>query len=51
MIIRYRDSLRQFEIENVERMRLCRTPQNGYKVYQCPNCGTKKYVPPFSNLF
>ena len=43
--IRYRDSLRQVEIENVERMRLCRTPQNGYKVYQCPECGTKKYVP------
>lgn len=43
--IKYRDSLRQVEIENVERMRLCRTPQNGYKVYQCPECGTKKYVP------
>jgi hypothetical protein len=43
--IRYRDSLRQVEIENVERMRFCRKPQNGYKVYQCPKCGTKKYVP------
>lgn len=43
--IRYGDSLRQVEIENVERMRLCRKPQNGYKVYQCPKCGTKKYVP------
>ena len=43
--IRYKDSLRQVEIENVERMRLCQTPKNGYKVYQCPECGTKKYVP------
>ena len=43
--IRYRDSLRQVEIENVERMRVCRKPQNGYKVYQCPECGMKKYVP------
>ncbi|MCD4810943.1 MAG: transposase [Methanosarcinales archaeon] len=43
--IKYRDSLRQVEIENVERMRLCRTPQNGYRVYQCPKCGSKKYVP------
>ncbi|MFU8767775.1 MAG: hypothetical protein ACNA7I_08985 [Candidatus Methanoperedens sp.] len=28
-------------IENVERFRNCRKPQNGYKVYQCPECGTK----------
>jgi hypothetical protein len=42
---RYRDTLRQVEIENVERMRICRKPPNGYKVYQCPECGMKKYVP------
>jgi uncharacterized Zn finger protein (UPF0148 family) len=43
--IRYKDSLRQVVVENVERLRNCRKPQNGYKVYQCPECGTKKYVP------
>jgi len=43
--VRYRDSLRQVEIENVERMRFCRKPQNGYKVYQCPECGMKTFVP------
>jgi uncharacterized Zn finger protein (UPF0148 family) len=43
--VRYKDTLRQVEIENVERLRLCRKPQNGYKIYQCPECGTKKYVP------
>jgi hypothetical protein len=43
--IRYKDSLRQVIIENVERLRNCRKPQNGYKVYQCPECGKKKYVP------
>ncbi len=42
--IRNKDSLRQV-IENVERFRNCRKSQNGYKVYQCPECGTKKYVP------
>ena len=21
------------------------SPENGYKVYQCPECGTKKYAP------
>ena len=42
---RNKDSLRQVEIENVERLRDCRKPQNGYKIYQCPECGTKKYVP------
>ncbi|MCD4844143.1 MAG: transposase [Methanosarcinales archaeon] len=25
-------------------MRFCRKPQNGYKVYKCPKCETKKYV-------
>ncbi|GFO98139.1 transposase for insertion sequence element IS801 [groundwater metagenome] len=43
--IRNKDSLRQVVIENVERFRNCRKPQNGYKVYQCPECGKKKYVP------
>lgn len=43
--IRNKDSLRQVVIENVERFRNCRKSQNGYKVYQCPECGTKKYVP------
>jgi hypothetical protein len=32
-------------IENVERLRKCKTPQNGYKTYKCPECGTIKYVP------
>ncbi len=43
--IRNKDSLRQVVIENVERFRNCRKSQNGYKVYQCQECGTKKYVP------
>ncbi len=43
--IRYKDSIRQVEIENVERLRECRKPQNGYKIYKCPNCGKEKYVP------
>ncbi len=43
--IRYKDSIRQVEIETVERLRQCRKPQNGYKIYKCPNCGKEKYVP------
>lgn len=43
--IKYKGSLRQVVIENVERLKKCKTPKNGYKVYQCPECGTKKYVP------
>ncbi len=43
--VRYKDSIRSVEIENVERLRKCRTPKNGYKTYKCPNCGTIKYVP------
>jgi hypothetical protein len=43
--IRNKDLLRQVEIENVERFRNCRKPQNGYKIYKCPKCGTRKYVP------
>ncbi len=42
---RYKDSTRQVETENVERLRQCRKPQNGYKIYQCPECGVRKYVP------
>ncbi|MCX9081078.1 MAG: transposase zinc-binding domain-containing protein [Candidatus Methanoperedens sp.] len=40
----YKDSIRSIEIENVERLQKCRTPKNGYKTYQCPECGKKKYV-------
>ncbi|MBE0522623.1 MAG: transposase zinc-binding domain-containing protein, partial [Candidatus Methanoperedenaceae archaeon] len=36
--VRNKDSLRQVIIENVERFRNCRKPQNGYRVYQCPEC-------------
>jgi hypothetical protein len=43
--VRYKDSLRQVEIENVKRLRKCKTPKNGYKTYKCPKCGTIKYVP------
>lgn len=43
--IKYKDSLRQVVIENVERLRLCRKPQNGYLIFECPECGTRKYVP------
>jgi hypothetical protein len=43
--VRYRDSIRSIEIENVERLKKCKTPKNGYKIYKCPQCGTKKYVP------
>jgi hypothetical protein len=43
--VRYKDSIRSVEIENVERLEKCKTPKNGYKTYQCPKCGTKKYVP------
>jgi len=43
--VKYKDSLRQVEVENVERLRVCRKPQNGYKVYECPNCKRRKYVP------
>jgi hypothetical protein len=43
--VRYKDSIRSVEIENVERLKKCKTPQNGYKTYQCPKCGRKKYVP------
>ena len=43
--VRNKDSIRSVEIENVERLRKCKTPKNGYKTYQCPKCGTKKYVP------
>jgi len=42
--VRYKDSIRSVEIENVERLRKCRTPKNGYKTYKCPECGTIKYV-------
>ncbi len=43
--VRYKDSIRSIEIENVERLQKCRNPKNGYKTYQCPECGRKKYVP------
>jgi hypothetical protein len=43
--VRYKDSIRSVEIENVERLRKCKTPKNGYKTYKCPKCGTIKYVP------
>jgi hypothetical protein len=43
--VRYKDSIRSVEIENVDRLRKCKTPKNGYKTYQCPKCGMKKYVP------
>ena len=43
--IRYKDSIRSIEIENVERLRKCKTSKNGYKTYQCPKCGKRKYVP------
>jgi len=43
--IKYKESLRQVEIENVERLRLCRKPQNGYLIFECPECGARKYVP------
>jgi len=43
--VKYKDSLRQVEVENVERLRICRKPGNGYKVYECPNCKERKYVP------
>jgi hypothetical protein len=43
--VRYKDSIRSVEIENVERLRKCKTPKNGYKTYKCPECGTIKYVP------
>lgn len=43
--VRFRDSIRSVEIENVERLKKCKTSKNGYKTYQCPKCGTKKYVP------
>jgi hypothetical protein len=42
---RYRNSIRSVEIENAERLKKCKTSKNGYKTYQCPKCGTKKYVP------
>jgi hypothetical protein len=29
----------------VERLEKCKTSKNGYKTYQCPKCGKKKYVP------
>jgi uncharacterized Zn finger protein (UPF0148 family) len=43
--VRYKDSIRSVEIENVERLRKCKTPENGYKTYKCPECGTIRYVP------
>jgi len=43
--VRYKDSIRSVEIENVERLRKCKSPQNGYKTYKCPECGNVKYVP------
>ena len=43
--VRYKDSIRSVEIENVERLKKCRTPKNGYKIYKYPECGTIKYVP------
>ena len=43
--VRYKDSIRSVEIENVERLKKCKTPSNGYKIYKCPKCGLKKYVP------
>ncbi len=39
--VRYKDSIRSVEIENVERLEKCKTSKNGYKTYQCPKCGTK----------
>lgn len=43
--IKFKSTIRQVEVENVERFRYCRKPQNGYKTYQCPKCKKKKYVP------
>ncbi len=43
--VRYKESIRSVESENVERLRKCKTSKNGYKTYQCPKCGKKKYVP------
>jgi len=43
--VRYKDSIRSVEIENVERLKKCKIPSTGYKTYKCPKCGTKKYVP------
>ena len=43
--VRYKDSIRSVEIENVERLKKCKTPSNGYKIYKCPKCSIKKYVP------
>ena len=40
--VRNKDSIRSVEIENVERLRKCKTSRNGYKTYQCPKCGLKK---------
>jgi hypothetical protein len=28
-----------------KRLKKCKTSKSGYKTYQCPKCGTKKYVP------
>ena len=43
--VRYRDSIRLVGLENVEGLKKCKTSKNGFKTYQCPKCGTKKYVP------
>ena len=43
--VRYKDSIHSVEIDNVERLRKCRTIKNSYKTYQYPKFGTIKYVP------
>lgn len=37
--------LRESEIENVEKMLKCRTPQLGYHEYRCPDCNRIRLIP------
>lgn len=41
----YADTIRQVEISAVEKLRSCRDPRHGYSIYECENCGRRKYIP------
>ncbi|MFX1294673.1 MAG: transposase zinc-binding domain-containing protein [Promethearchaeota archaeon] len=39
---KYKDELREVEIQGVEKIFSCRDPKNGYKTFKCPKCGFNK---------
>lgn len=41
---RYKDELREVEIQEVEKIFSCHDPKNGYKTFKCPQCGFIKRI-------